>query len=627
MVPSYLDGVSTMKSKHRTIERLEPRHLMASDWQNAALIRDVDNSSLVTPLDVLLLVNQLNNSGSRELPPRTPNTGDPYYDVNGDHFLTPLDVLVVINAINNVGDRQPTVVGGLAPASDPNSNGVVLSSNITLQGQTLANSLVTVSRTAVLNCSEVSCTYETVEDNRSTLADADGRFQVELPVSEGLQRVRLSARDELGRYSDKTIEVRRGNSIHDWNASVLDIVRQWTTTSNDPYQGRIVTAQPPLVARNLAMIHAAMFDAANAVTGQYDGYRVNLPPQVGVSESAAAAAAAFEVAKSLYPAIDEVAVWQASLNETLAQVPDGTAKTLGIELGKSVGQAILADRANDGAKASSTYTPTTEAGNWRRTFPDFLPPLLAQWPNVKPFALASGNEFRPAPPPAIGSAEYASTVDEVMRLGGFQSSERTPEQTEIALFWADGGGTATPPGHWNSIATDVTLSQRTGLLETARTFALLNLAMADAGIASWDAKYHYDVWRPIDAIRQADQDGNSETLVDSSWIPLLKTPPFPAYTSGHSTFSGAASAVLTSLFGNEIAFESKSDGHLAAEQRPLDPSQIVTRHFSSFNEAAEEAGLSRIYGGIHFSFDNSAGKSLGGQVGTVVVARLLRKAI
>ena len=151
MVPSYLPGESTMKSKQRTIERLEPRHMMASDWQNASLIRDVDNSSLVTPLDVLLLVNQLNTMGSRELPPRSPNTGDPFYDVNGDNFLTPIDVLVVINAINTVGDSQPTVVGGLAPASDPNNNGVVLVNNVTIQGQTSANSLVTVSRTVELN--------------------------------------------------------------------------------------------------------------------------------------------------------------------------------------------------------------------------------------------------------------------------------------------------------------------------------------------------------------------------------------------------------------------------------------------------------------------------------------------
>ena len=584
---------------------------MASDWQNASLMRDVDNSSLVTPVDVLLLINNLNGDGSRELPSRSQHTGDPFYDVNGDQSLTPLDALIVINAINNFGERQPTVVGGLGPASDPNSNGVVLSGIVTINGQSLANSIVTVS----LDASD--------SIPRSVVADTEGRFTIDMPVAEGLQTVRVSARDDLGRHSDKRLEVRRGNTIQDWNASALDIVRQWTTTSNDPYQGRIVTAQPPLVARNLAMIHAAMFDAANAVTGQYQAYRVNLTPQVGASASAAAASAAFEVAKSLYSAVDEIAVWQASLDETLAQVPDGTAKTLGIELGQRVGQAILADRVNDGTKGSSTYAPTTEVGKWRRTFPDYLPPLLSQWPSVKPFALARCDEFRPAPPPAIDSAEHATAVDEVMRLGGFQNSQRTADQTEIALFWADGGGTATPPGHWNSIATDVTLKQGTSLLETARTFALLNIAMADAGIASWDAKYQYDLWRPIDAIRQADQDGNVGTISDASWIPLLKTPPFPTYTSGHSTFSGAASAVLTSLFGDHVAFDSQSDGHLAAEQRPLDPSQIVTRHFASFSLAAEEAGLSRIYGGIHFNFDNTAGLELGRQVGTATLTRSL----
>ena len=600
-----------MKRRQRIIEVLEPRHLMANGWQNASLIRDVDSSSLVTPFDVLMLINNINSDGSRELPPRSQHTGDPFYDVNGDNFLTPLDVLIVINAINNFGDRQPTVVGGLAPASDPNNNGVVLTGSVSFNGQTLANSIVTVS----LDASD--------SIPPSVVADGAGRFTVQLQVAEGLQTVRFSARDELGRHSDKTLEVRRGNTIQDWNASALDIVRQWTTTSNDPYQGRIVTAQPPLVACNLAMIQAAMFDAANAVTGQYQAYRVNLPPQVGASASVAAAAAAFEVAKALYSAVDEVAVWQASLDETLAQVPDGTAKNLGIELGKRVGQSILADRVNDGVNGNSTYAPTTEVGKWRRTFPDYLPPLLSQWPSVKPFALARSDEFRPAPPPAIGSVEYATAVDEAMRLGGFQNSQRTAEQTEIALFWADGGGTATPPGHWNRIATDVTLKQGTSLLETARTFALLNIAMADAGIASWDAKYHYDLWRPIDAIRQADQDGNTATLADSSWIPLLKTPPFSSYTSGHSTFSGAANAVLTSIFGELFAFDSQSDGHLAAEQRPLDPTQIAKRHFQSFNQAAEEAGLSRIYGGIHFNFDNTAGLELGRQVGIATLSRSL----
>lgn len=600
-----------MKRTHRTIEQLEPRHMMASDWQNASLVRDVDGSSQVTPLDVLVLVNNLNTNGSRELPPRSQNSNEPYYDVNGDQHLTPLDVLVVVNAINELGDKQPTVVGGISPSSDLNNNGIVLTDRVTILGQALAYSVVSVSTDELVN--------------QSVAADAEGRFAIDVPVRDGLQTLRVHARDDLGRDSEKLIDVRRGNTIQDWNASVLDIVRQWTTISNDPYQGRIVPSQPPMVARNLAMIHAAMFDAVNAVSNQYSGYRVNMPTQSNASASVAAAAAAFEVARSIYSAIDEVAVWQASLNETLALETSQDAKQSGLDLGKQVGQAILADRANDGSKSGSTYVSTSAIGDWRRTFPDYLPPLLPQWPNVKPFALSAGDEFRPATPPSTASAEYAQAVDEVMRLGGFQSSERTAEQTEIALFWADGGGTATPPGHWNRIASDVTLQRGTGLLETARSFALLNIAMADAGIASWDAKYHYDVWRPIDAVRQGGVDGNNATDGDPNWIPLLKTPPFPSYTSGHSTFSGAANAVLTSLFGEHVEFSSQSDGHLAAEQRPLAQSQIVTRHFESFEQAAKEAGMSRIYGGIHYRFDDTAGRALGEQVGKAVVERTLKR--
>ncbi|HUP78849.1 MAG TPA: dockerin type I domain-containing protein, partial [Pirellula sp.] len=491
---------------------------MASDWQNHLLIRDVDQSGLVTPLDVLILVNAINGSGIRVLPPRPIASTEPFFDVSGDGSLTPLDVLVVINAINLLNDRQPNIVGGMSPESDPNNNGVVLTDLVEIRGQTLALATVKVS-------------IDTRSDSVTNVAaDNQGLFTFDLPVMHGLQTIRMKATDELGRQAELKLDIRRGNTIQDWNAAALDIVRQWTTFSNDPYPNRIVTAQPPMVARNLAMIQTAMFDAANAVRGTYTGYLFQTTPLPNASENAAAASAGYEVGKVLYQASDEVAVWQASLNETLNQETDATARELGVSLGKLAAQSILAARNNDGVQSGSSYTPTNGFGHWQRTFPDNLPPLLAQWPNVKPFGMTSGSEFRPAPPPSLDSPEYAAAVDEVMKLGGYQSSQRTANQTEIALFWADGGGTATPPGHWNDIAINVTLAKQTNLLETARTFALMNIAMADAGIASWDAKYHYDVWRPIDAIRQADQDNNATTTSESTWIPLLKTPPFPTYT-------------------------------------------------------------------------------------------------
>ena len=195
---------------------------------------------------------------------------------------------------------------------------------------------------------------------------------------------------------------------------------------------------------------------------------------------------------------------------------------------------------------------------------------------------------------------------------GPDSTERTAEQTLIARFWADGAGTATPPGHWNQIADDVARQRDTDLVQNARLFALLNIALADAGIASWDAKYYYGFWRPITAIREAGADGNALTMPETDWSPLLATPPFPSYTSGHSTFSGAASEVLSFFFGPEHRV------HHSTDDLPG-----VVRSFDSFSEAAEEAGMSRIYGGIHFGFDNRDGLAQGRAVGRLATRVVL----
>ncbi len=316
----------------------------------------------------------------------------------------------------------------------------------------------------------------------------------------------------------------------------------------------------------------------------------------------------------------QVALWDATLAESLATVPDGVAKTQGIALGKQVATAMLALRANDGSAVTVNYVPGTVAGDWQPTAPDFSKATLPQWPDVTPFAITSGNEFRPVAPPALNSAEYAAAVDEVARLGAKDNSQRTADQTAIAKFWADGGGTATPPGHWNQIAADIGLKEGLSLVDQARALALLNLALADAGIASWDAKYAYELWRPIDAIRKADTDGNSATVANADWTPLLNTPSFPSYTSGHSTFSSAAAAVLTDIYGPNYAFSTTADrGAAGIWPAPKDITGLATRSFTSFFQAAEEAGISRIYGGIHFSFDNTAGQAAGRSIGETVV--------
>jgi hypothetical protein len=234
---------------------------------------------------------------------------------------------------------------------------------------------------------------------------------------------------------------------------------------------------------------------------------------------------------------------------------------------------------------------------------------------VTPFAMTSNTQFYQVPPPALDSTRYTDEFNEVKDYGAKISPSRTVDQTNTAYFWADGPGTETPPGHWNSIAQTVAQSENNTLTENARLFALLNLAEADAAIASWYMKLTYDFWRPITAIREADTDGNPNTIEDPTWEPLITTPPFPSYVSGHSTFSGAAAAVLAELFGNDTAFTSTTDSLV------LPPG--YERDYASFSEAALEAGKSRIYGGIHWQADNEFGLKTGDELGKYIFANYL----
>jgi hypothetical protein len=595
-----------MRRRNRLLlEALERRDLCAAGLCNPFNELDVDDDGFVVARDALIVINHLNRLGAGSAAAAEPQSA--YPDVSGDGFVSPLDALLVINQLNA---GPPPLALALARSDDPDGNGVVLAEQVTIQGQTTPGSKVRLRSAA--------------GDVQLAAADGSGRFALSVELSHGANEIRVDVADPSHRGASQRAEVRLGDVVLDWNAALLNVVRDWATFSNDPYPNRIVPSQPPRAARNLAMVHAAMFDAVNAIAGTFEPYQVDVPAPPGASPVAAAAAAAHKVASDLYREPDERAIFDAALLEALATVPDGPAEALGIALGESVGAAILAWRASDGASASASYTPGSQPGDWNRTFPDFYPPLLPQWPGVAPFAMSSGAQFRPPPPPALDSAEYAAAVDEVLRLGASSSSERTPEQTEIALFWSDGGGTFTPPGHWNQIAADVAVGRELPLVESARVFALLNIALADAGIVSWDAKYAYDLWRPIDAIRKAADDGNAATYLLADWNPLLRTPPFPTYTSGHSTFSGAADAVLTGVFG-ATAFTSQADAHQGFTQRPLAAEDVATRSFTSFTQAADEAGKSRIYGGIHFEFDNAAGLSSGRQVGAYVVTNFLKR--
>jgi membrane-associated phospholipid phosphatase len=230
-----------------------------------------------------------------------------------------------------------------------------------------------------------------------------------------------------------------------------------------------------------------------------------------------------------------------------------------------------------------------------------------------PFCLPDIEPFVPEPPPRMDSAEYAASWSEVRGLGGKTGFVRTAEQSQIAVFWSDFNYTAMPPGHWHLIAGSICEARGTSLPDSARLFALISLAQADAAIVCWEAKFRYNLWRPVTAIQRANEDGNPATEADPSWDSLLAAPPFPSYTSGHSTFSKASANVLARFFGTDaIEFDATSDSLPG-----------VTRHFHSLAACADEVGMSRIYGGIHFSFDNVAGKRCGAAIGDYVSANFL----
>ncbi|MGI8979198.1 MAG: phosphatase PAP2 family protein [Pirellulaceae bacterium] len=383
-----------------------------------------------------------------------------------------------------------------------------------------------------------------------------------------------------------------------------DMVTQWN--DNALAAIRVDRTAPPIASRALAIVHTAVYDAVNAIDRTHKPYAVDVPALPGTSAEAAVAAAAHRALVALFPA--QAATFDTQFTASLATIADGSAETNGVALGNLVADRMLALRANDGASAVVNYTPGSGPGVWIPTPPAFAAAFLPQWPNVTPFAMRTGSQFTPHDLPTLTSAEYTADFNEVKELGSATSATRTADQTAIATFWANGGGTATPPGHLNLMAQAAADSQGNTLSQNARLFAALNVAMADAAIMAWDAKYSTNCWRPITAIRAADTDGNANTTPDAAWTPLLVSPPFSTYVSGHSSFSGAAAAVLKSFFGRDnIAFTLESEDATVAD-----------RSFTSFSQAAQESADSRLYGGIHFQFDNEDGLVAGTRLGAFV---------
>ena len=387
--------------------------------------------------------------------------------------------------------------------------------------------------------------------------------------------------------------------VTDWNTAALNAIRAGSTT-------------PPQASRALAILHTSIYDAANGILRTHQPYFVDEKGPTNASEEAAASAAAHKVLITLFPT--SAATFDQLHEATLAGIRNDSRKRRGLEWGESVAEEILRWRSKDGSNEVVSPPAGSGPGLWQPTPPGHLPYLLPQWGFVTPFAMPTNSFFRPNGPLALESARYAADYNQVKALGKLKSTTRTAEQTEIALFWADGAGTVTPPGHWNVIAQDVATARRLTMRQNARLFALLNVALADAAIAAWDAKYTYNFWRPVTAIRAGDADGNPATAPDPEWTSLIVTPPFPDYISGHSTFSGAAAAVLSLFYGTpRVPFSTTSDAL-----------PNIVREFRGFLQAAREAALSRMYGGIHFRSANDDGLAVGLAIGGWTFKKTMR---
>ena len=410
-----------------------------------------------------------------------------------------------------------------------------------------------------------------------------------------------------------TADCATGNASQPTQSSPdVDVVIQWNRTLLVIV--RTPGAQPATVhpTRSFAIMHAAIYDAVNAIDRRHTPYLVRLS---GVSrfasQDAAAASAAHEVLIALYPKFQ--AMLDDQLQQSLAANPDGLDKTDGITVGKNVADEILALRSNDGSNATPipfVFTNPPAPGAYQSTPPNFpKQPQFTHWSQVTPFALERANQFRPGPPPSLTGDVYTDAFNEVKSLGIAGSTTATPDQALTGRFW-----NGAIQNYWNEIAQTAALAHDLTTAQNARLFALLNLSFADGVIAFYDAKYTYNFWRPVTAIREAAIAGNPETIPDPNWLPEVgNTTPDPSYPGAHAVISAAGALVLDSFFGKR-----HSDFNVTSEVLPG-----VERAFDNFEAANEEATLSRIFAGVHFRSDLTTGQALGGQIADFVVDHFL----
>ncbi len=394
----------------------------------------------------------------------------------------------------------------------------------------------------------------------------------------------------------------RADAVTDWNAIAIQ------TIVNAMVNG--VPAHPGGAALlDSAMVQAAVYDAVVAIEGGFEPYHVHIPGASG-SAAAAVAKAAHDVLVSRFPFLSDLL--DMTYHDYLAG--HGLAEDdPGVTVGRQAAAGIIALRANDGSfpPNPTPFIGGTEPGVWRPSPPTFAPMVTVWVATVTPFTLRSPDQFRAPPPPALTSHRYTENYNEVKALGSFSNSIRTPEQTDLALFWA-----ANYQALWNQALRDLVDAHVHNIADSARLFALANLAMADAVITVWDSKVHYLLWRPVTAIQEGDQDSNPETVGDPDWLPLITTPAYPDYTSGANGVTGAVIRSLALFFGTDHMNFSLTTNNPAAVQQ--------TRTYTRFSEAAAEVVNARIYEGIHFRFADVEAREQGRHVAQWVFSHFLR---
>ena len=384
--------------------------------------------------------------------------------------------------------------------------------------------------------------------------------------------------------------------------AAADVISDW----NDKAVSFTVSHKmpPPPADRVVAMTQVAMFDAVNSIDRKYRPYLVQLPAEAATSREAAAATAAATVLAGIDPQTgDEM---KAALAQYLQFIPDGPGKAAGVRLGEAVAEKALAARSNDGANAPDAYRPRTTPGVYVPTIATATP----QWPDVKPFALTSASQFRPAPPIALASAEWAANYNEMKQYGALASTKRSAQQTEDARFWLATDGRVFYP-----LVSQLAAAKKLNVIDSARLYALSAVAREDALIAVFDAKYHYEFWRPVTAIRNGDFDGNAATERDPVWQPMAATPMHPEYPCAHCIESAALAGVIETVFGTaEIPEVSLTS--------PTAPG--VIHHWTNVRAFTDEVSQARIWAGFHWRFSTKVGQDMGYRIGAYVVENVMQ---